>query len=168
MPNSDDRRTYSIRQLCREFGATARALRFYEDKGLLSPSRRGQTRVFSSRDRARLRLILQGKRVGFSLAEIRDMLELYDRKDGGATQMAASLGRFRAQLDKLKAQREDIDAAIDTLTVGCAWIEQRLAEFRPDLLPQADDYHSVLKARLGDEDDEDEDAPLPRNARTRS
>jgi DNA-binding transcriptional MerR regulator len=151
MAPADDRRTYSIRQLCREFGVTARALRFYEDKELLFPDRRGQTRVFSHRDRARLQLILQGKRVGFSLTEIREMLDLYDRKDGQAQQLAASLKRFRAQVETLKRQREAVDAAIDELTRGCAWIERRLAEVRPDLLPQADDYHSLLSQRLGDE-----------------
>jgi DNA-binding transcriptional MerR regulator len=151
MAPADDRRTYSIRQLCREFGVTARALRFYEDKELLFPDRRGQTRVFSHRDRARLQLILQGKRVGFSLVEIRELLDLYDRKDGQATQLAASLKKFRAQIETLKRQREAVDAAIDELSQGCGWIEQRLSETRPDLLPQAEDYHSLLSRQLGDE-----------------
>lgn len=70
MSAHDDLPTYSIRQLCREFGATARALRFYEDKGLLNPARKGQTRVYTSRDRARLKLILRGRRIGFTLSEI--------------------------------------------------------------------------------------------------
>ncbi len=166
MASADDRRTYSIRQLCREFDVTARALRFYEDKDLLHPARRGQTRVYSSRDRARLQLILRGKRVGFSLVEIREMLDLYDRKDGGAVQMAVSLAKFRAQLETLKKQREDIEAAIETLTTGCAWMEQRLTEFRPDLLPQADDYAAALRAYLGDEDDEED--LQPKTARSRS
>jgi DNA-binding transcriptional MerR regulator len=158
MPVEDRRDTFTIRQLCREFGVTARALRFYEDKGLLAPDRRGQSRIFSSRDRARLKLILRGKRVGFSLSEIREMLDLYDRKDGGAVQMAVSLPRYRAQLETLKRQRADLDAAIETLVDGCEWMERRLAEFRPDLLPQASDYESVLRARL----DHDHDEPLPR------
>ena len=76
MATADDHRTYSIRQLCREFGATARALRFYEDKGLLNPARKGQTRVYDARDRARLKLILRGRRIGFSLQEIQETLEL--------------------------------------------------------------------------------------------
>src|SRR3712207_6067081 len=111
-------RAYSIRQLCREFGVTPRALRFYEDKGLLAPERRGQTRVYSSRDRARLQLILRGKRVGFSLGEIGEMLELYDRQDGGATQMAASLSKFRERVVALRAQRDDIEKAIVELETG--------------------------------------------------
>jgi DNA-binding transcriptional MerR regulator len=148
-----DLRTWSIRQLCREFGVTARALRFYEDKGLLFPSRRGQTRVFHARDRARLRLIVEGKQLGFSLGDIREMLDLYDRKDGGAQQLAVSLAKFRTQIETLKQQRQAVESALETLTQGCAWIEKRLEEFRPDLLPQADKYHSTLIARLGDESD---------------
>lgn len=148
-------RTYSISQLCREFEATPRALRFYEDKGLLNPARAGQSRVYSSRDRARLKLILQGKRVGFGLAEIGEMLDLYDRDDGRVAQMAVSLQRFRARVDALRRQREDIDSAIETLEEGCGWLEARLAEVRPDLLPRAADYESVLRERLG----EGEDAP---------
>ena len=142
------RRAWSIRQLCREFDVTPRALRFYEDKGLLSPERRGMTRIYSARDRARLQLILRGKRVGFSLAEIAEMLALYDREDGGATQMAASLVRFRQRVAELRRQRDDLDKAIAELEAGCAWIEQKLSETRPDLLPQARDYDSVLSARL--------------------
>ncbi len=141
-------RTWSIRQLCREFDVTPRALRFYEDRGLLSPARRGSTRIYSHRDRARLQLILRGKRVGFSLAEIGEMLALYDRQDGGAVQMAASLGKFRERVADLKRQRDDLDKAITELEQGCAWIEERLSEMRPDLLPQAADYESILTARL--------------------
>src|SRR5215217_4614736 len=112
MATADDHRTYSIRQLCREFSATARALRFYEDKGLLSPSRNGQTRVYDARDRARLKLIMRGRRVGFSLQEIREMIDLYDRKDGNAAQMAVALPRYQAQIETLKAQRQDLEGAI--------------------------------------------------------
>jgi DNA-binding transcriptional MerR regulator len=167
MAPAEDRRTFSIRQLCREFGVTARALRFYEDKDLLHPSRRGQTRVYSARDRARLQLILQGKRVGFSLVEIREMLDLYDRKDGNAVQMAVSLKKFRRQLDALQRQREDLDAAIKLLATGCTWLEHRLTQFRPDLLPQAEDYAAALRPSLGD-DDHDHDDFQPKTARSRS
>lgn len=169
MTEADERApaVFTIRQLCREFGVTARALRFYEDKDLLHPRRRGQARVYAARDRARLKLIVRGKRVGFSLSEIRDLLDLYDRKDGGLLQMAVSLKRFRDQLEVLRRQREDVEAAIETLETGCAWMEERLAEAPPDLLPQAADYDSVLRARLGDPD---EDAPYPafKTARSRS
>ena len=150
---ADDHRTYSIRQLCREFGATARALRFYEDKGLLTPARKGQTRVYGARDRARLKLILRGRRIGFSLQEIQDMLDLYDRKDGNAQQMAIALRRHRAQIEALKAQREDLDAAINTAEEACAAMEERLTNTRPVLLPGADEYASLLKSRLNHDED---------------
>jgi DNA-binding transcriptional MerR regulator len=123
-------------------------LRFYEDKGLLSPGRDGMNRVYNHRDRVRLQLILRGKRVGFSLAEIRDILDLYDEKDGAAAQMAKSLKKFRERVVELKAQREDIDGAITTLEEGCLRLEAQLKDLRPDLLPQAADYDQVLRARL--------------------
>ncbi len=141
-------RTFAIRQLCVEFGVTPRALRFYEDKGLLSPGRDGMNRVYNHRDRVRLQLILRGKRVGFSLSEIRDILDLYDEKDGGAAQMAKSLKKFRERIIALKAQRDDIDGAILALEDGCVRLESQLESVRPDLLPQAADYDSVLRARL--------------------
>ena len=108
--------SFSIGELAREFGVTLRALRFYEDKGLLHPHRRGQSRVYSRRDRARLKLILMGKRVGFSLSEIREMLELYDLKSGQVTQLRFAAEKFRAQIQSLEAQRSDIDEAIRDLT----------------------------------------------------
>lgn len=141
-------RTFTIRQLCVEFKVTPRALRFYEDKGLLAPARDGMNRVYNHRDRARLQLILRGKRVGFSLSEIREILELYDEKDGGAAQMARSLKKFRERIEALKSQREDIEGAIQALEDGCVHLESQLAHIRPDLLPKADAYDSVLRARL--------------------
>ncbi|KQW82544.1 MerR family transcriptional regulator [Brevundimonas sp. Root1279] len=148
MATADDHRTYSIRQLCREFGATARALRFYEDKGLLTPARKGQTRVYDARDRARLKLILRGRRIGFSLQDIQDMLDLYDRKDHNAHQMAVALRRHRAQIAALKQQLEDIEGAIQTAEDACQWMELKLSEHRPDLLPGADEYANLMDARL--------------------
>jgi DNA-binding transcriptional MerR regulator len=141
-------RTYTIRNLCVEFKVTPRALRFYEDKGLLNPRRQGLNRVYTYRDRARLQLILQGKRVGLSLAEIREILELYDRKDGGAAQLAKSLEKWRERIVALEAQRQDIDGAIHELEKGVAWAESRLKELRPDLLPQAADYDVAMRERL--------------------
>ena len=141
-------RTYTIRQLCDEFSVTARALRFYEDKGLLSPKRDGMNRVYGYRDRARLTLILRGKRVGLSLSEIREILDLYKAEDGGAAQNARSLKKFRERIVAFEAQREDIDHAIAELRTACDRLEEFLAKTRPDLLPQAQDYDSVLRARL--------------------
>lgn len=130
-------RTFTIRQLCREFAVTPRALRFYEDKGLLSPTRSGMNRVYSPRDRARLLLILRGKRVGFSLSEIREMLDLYDEDDIHVTQMATSITRFRKRIVELEAQKVEIGLAIEGLRTTCSAVEARLGELRPDLLKSA-------------------------------
>jgi DNA-binding transcriptional MerR regulator len=143
-----ERRTYTIRQLCREFEVTPRALRFYEDKGLLAPSRAGLNRVYSHRDRGRLQLILRGKRIGLPLAEIGDLLDLYDQGDGGVTQMARALKTFRQRLVDLRQQRIDIEDSIAMLGEACERLEARLKDTRPDLLPQANDYEQVLRARL--------------------
>jgi DNA-binding transcriptional MerR regulator len=141
-------RTFTIRNLCVEFKVTPRALRFYEDKGLLYPAREGMNRVYNHRDRARLQLILRGKRVGLSLSEIREILDLYDENDGGAAQMAKSLRKFRERILALEAQREDIDGAIEQLRGGCERMERQLTQLRPDLLPRAADYDQVLRSRL--------------------
>ena len=139
-------RTFTIRQLCLEFKCTPRALRFYEDKGLLSPARQGLNRVYSYKDRARLQLILNGKRVGLMLAEIREILQLYDKDDGGATQNAKALRKFRERIVAFEQKREDINQAIKELYEACANLEQRLAKERPDLLPSAEEYDKVLRA----------------------
>jgi DNA-binding transcriptional MerR regulator len=108
--------TFTIGELAREFDVTHRTLRFYEDKGLVSPRRRGLNRIYSRRDRARLKLVILGKKVGFSLAEIKEMLELYDLKDGQATQLQMALTRFTEQIGLLRRQKQDIEQAIDELT----------------------------------------------------
>ena len=154
MATADDHRTYSIRQLCREFGATARALRFYEDKGLLTPARKGQTRVYTARDRARLKLIMRGRRIGFTLQEIQEMLDLYDKKEHNVHQMAIALPRHRARIEALKQQLEDIQGAIETAEEACAWMEQTLSQHRPDLLPGADAYANLLSERLNNPDNQ--------------
>jgi DNA-binding transcriptional MerR regulator len=143
-------RTYTIRQLCLEFKCTPRALRFYEDKGLLNPARDGLNRVYSYRDRGRLVLILRGKRVGLSLAEIGEILDLYEADDTGAQQAARSLRKFRERIVALEQQKRDIDHAIEELQKGISAMEKRLAETRPDLLPRAADYDQVLRRRLDD------------------
>lgn len=141
-------RTFTIRQLCTEFKATPRALRFYEDKGLLTPARDGMNRVYSYKDRARLILILRGKRVGLSLQEIREILELYGEEDEVAQQNAHSLKKFKEKIVVLEQQREDIDGAIAELHAACDRLEKHLANQRPDLLPKAADYDQMLRARL--------------------
>jgi DNA-binding transcriptional MerR regulator len=120
--------TFSIAELAAEFRVTARAIRFYEDKGMLRPARLGLQRVFSRRDRARLSLILRGKRLGFSLAEIREMLDLYDLGDGQRQQMQVTLSRARERLVQLEEQRRDIEDAINELRDGMSSVEAFLAE----------------------------------------
>jgi DNA-binding transcriptional MerR regulator len=129
-------RTFTIRQLCQEFDCTPRALRFYEDKGLISPERDGMNRVYSYKDRARLQLILRGKRVGLALSEIGEILDLYELGDGGATQNAISLAKFRDRIRALESQRLDIDLAVDVLKESCSRLEDQLRRTRPELLEQ--------------------------------
>ena len=112
-----------IAQVCREFGVTPRALRFYEDQGLLSPVRREQVRIYSDRDRARLTLILRGRRAGFTLREIRELLDLYDN-EGRIAQQAQALPRFKAQLDVLEARRRQLDEAIEALKAASTRLSQ--------------------------------------------
>nr|WP_320143452.1 MerR family DNA-binding transcriptional regulator [uncultured Cohaesibacter sp.] len=107
--------SYSIGDLASEFGVTLRTLRFYEDKNLLNPRRDGVNRVYSRRDRARLKLVLMGKKVGFSLTEIKEMLDLYDLRDGQVPQLRAALDRFSLHINILRQQRADVDQAIADL-----------------------------------------------------
>ena len=120
--------TYSITQLCREFNVTPRALRFYEQKGLLSPSRRGWTRIFNYRDRARLKLILRGKKVGFTLAEIKEMLDLYNLKDGQLAQLKLASRKMAERLVALRQQRVELEEAIEDLEHTCKIVDGMLKE----------------------------------------
>ena len=104
-----------IGDLADQFGITLRALRFYEDKGLITPQRSGTTRLYSYRDRARLKLILLGRKVGFSLREVKQLLDLYNPSEANATQLRATLEKTAKQQDKLIAQRNAIDEAISEL-----------------------------------------------------
>ena len=106
---------YTIGDLSREFGVTTRTIRHYEDEGLLSPTREGQNRVYRSRDRVRLKLVLRGKRLGFSLKEIKDLIELYDAPEGEAAQLRRFIGKIRARRNELAAQKQDIEAVLDEL-----------------------------------------------------
>ena len=125
LPDHSERQSYSITDLSEEFGVTARALRFYEDEGLISPERQGLTRIYSRRDRARLAWILRGKRVGFSLTEIREMIDLYDADEEHEAQRRVTVDKCEARIDLLTRQKDDIDAAIAELASFVATIEQR-------------------------------------------
>ncbi|MBM1690139.1 MerR family transcriptional regulator [Sulfitobacter geojensis] len=116
----------TIRQMCDTFDVTPRTLRFYEAKELLFPIREGQKRLFTNRDRARLKLILRGKRFGFSLEEIRQLLDLYHRGDQQKTQITRALDIARDRLTDMLAQREDLDAAIDDLKEQLKWGEKMM------------------------------------------
>ncbi|MEM1199797.1 MAG: MerR family DNA-binding transcriptional regulator [Pseudomonadota bacterium] len=121
-------RRYTITQLCREFDVTPRTLRFYEQKDLLHPAREGMNRIFSYRDRARLSLILRGKKVGFSLDDIKEMLDLYNLKDGQVTQLQVARSKGLAQLEHLKDQRVALDDAITDLERAIEIVEGMLTE----------------------------------------
>ena len=107
--------TFGIAELAREFAVTTRTIRFYEDKNLLSPVRQGQRRVYSLRDRVRLRLIMRGKRLGFALDEIRQMIDLYDVDPSEVTQLHHFLDKIRERQAQLIAQKHDISETLTEL-----------------------------------------------------
>lgn len=121
--------TYAtIGEMCAEYDVTPRTLRFYEQKDLLHPRREGQKRLFTKRDKARLKLILQGKRFGFSLDEIRELLDLYNIDDQQTTQLARTYERAKVRLEAMIAQRAELDEAIEDLRKNIAWGEKVLNE----------------------------------------
>jgi len=111
----------TIRQMCDAFNVTARTLRFYEAKELISPIRQGQKRLFTKRDRARLKLILRGKKFGFSLEDIRQLLEMYYMEDQQATQLKNTFQLANKRLAELKEQRDDLDQTIRELEAQIEW-----------------------------------------------
>jgi DNA-binding transcriptional MerR regulator len=120
--------TMNIRDMCAEYDVTPRTLRFYEAKELLFPIREGQRRLFTKRDRARLKLILRGKRFGFSLEEIRQLLDLYHMDDSQHTQLSTTYEFAKRHLDAMERQRAELDEAIAELKEQMVWGASRLAE----------------------------------------
>jgi DNA-binding transcriptional MerR regulator len=112
MTSSISQSKYSISDLSKEFDITTRSIRFYEDQGLITPARKGQTRIYNQRDKVRLKLILRGKRLGFSLAETGRLFELYDVDKTSATQLSSMMMLITQKKDDLKQQLEDINAVL--------------------------------------------------------
>jgi DNA-binding transcriptional MerR regulator len=135
---SGQERSYSISALAQEFALTTRAIRFYEDEGLLTPLRRGRVRVYGERERVRIKLILRGKRLGLSLSEIRELFDLYAATRNERPQLAMFVQMLAERRAMLLQQREDIDAVlaeIATLERDC---RRRLKAGEPDAEPRHD------------------------------
>ena len=135
--------TFTITDLSEEFGITPRTIRFYEGEGLITPARSGLNRIYSRRDRGRLILILRGKRVGFSIKEIREMLDLYDLGDGQVEQARHLIAKSRERIEALVRQREDIDQAISELEEGCQGAEKLLRKRGVALNKEKAEAHGV-------------------------
>jgi len=129
---SDMTQTFTVTQLCREFDVTPRALRFYEAKGLLHPAREGMRRRFDQRDRARLALILRGKRFGFSLAEIGELLDLYDTDNTQVSQLTRTMEVAGRRLDAMRNQRDELTIAIEELQKQMNFVANLLVEKKND------------------------------------
>lgn len=131
-PANAPTRTWTIAELSDEFGVTARALRFYEERGLLTPERVGSQRIYSERDRVRLHWIERAKSVGFSLTEAGEMLDLYDLDDNRLVQRRVTLERCREQLTKLERQQNDIVWAMGILRDFIEEVEATMAKSRKE------------------------------------
>ncbi|MEH8228427.1 MerR family DNA-binding transcriptional regulator [Aeromonas veronii] len=128
MNNKDEGRRFSISELAREFDITTRSIRFYEDQGLLNPAREGQTRIYSKQDRVRLKLTLRGKRLGFSLAEIRELFDLYDADKSSRTQLQTMMGLVEEKRETLQQQMEDIRMVLLELDAAEQRCQQALSQ----------------------------------------
>ncbi len=125
----DDAEGYAkIGEMAKAFGVTLRTLRFYEDKGLLAPRREGSLRLYSRRDRARLKLIMLGRKIGFSLRDVKQMIDLYDPSGSNAKQLRLTLDKSEKQMGRLQKQRAAIDEAIGDLEALMDTIRRMLSE----------------------------------------
>lgn len=130
-------KAYSISELAQEFGVTTRTLRHYEDQGLVTPTREGINRIYSHRDRVRLKLALRGKRLGFSLSELRELFQLYDLANDERRQLeefAVKLERRRAQLEQ---QREDVEVMLNEINFFATQCQRLLADADTGKAPPA-------------------------------
>jgi len=135
---SEKTNTYTISELANEFGVTSRALRLYEESALLAPKREGTRRIYGERDRVRLRLILRGKRLGWSLAEIRESFDLYDSSMGEEAQLLYLLEKLDARRDILETQKQDVELALKDL--------ERIADNARGVLSNIESGTTKLKA----------------------
>ena len=129
-PDDSGTRTYGIGELAAEFGVTSRALRLYEEEGLLDPERDGTRRIYNERNRVRLRLILRGKRLGWSLAEIRESFDLYDSDRGEEAQLESMLEKLAQRREMLERQKRDVDHALEEVERLASDAEAALAGIR--------------------------------------
>lgn len=125
--SEQDAEMWRIGDLAKEFNLTLRTLRFYEDKGLLAPARKGTTRLYSRQDRARLKLIVTGRKIGFSVREIKQMIDLYDPQGSNIRQLKVAFQKATKQMDRLLNQREAIDEAITELSHAMEIVRDKLA-----------------------------------------
>lgn len=126
--SEEKRAEFRIGDLSREFGVTLRTLRFYEDRGLLSPERRGTTRIYSRRDRMRLRLVLLAKILGFSLTEAKQLIDVYHQPDGQRKQLKVALSRFEEQREILEEQRREIEESLDAMRLTTNFVSDCLSK----------------------------------------
>ncbi|WP_417501149.1 MerR family transcriptional regulator [Marinobacter sp.] len=143
------KRTFSIGELSSEFDVTTRSIRFYEDQGLLKPTRRGQTRIFSTKDKVRLKLILRGKRMGFSLAETRELFDLWDETPTGnekqLLKMLTILSNKRAHMEQQKSDIAMAEMEIDTAEARCREALTELQKKKKQQAPANDEPENVAK-----------------------
>ena len=130
MTNSKEEQTFTIGELAKEFDITPRSIRFYEEQGLITPSRTGQNRIYNNKDRVRLKLILRGKRLGFSLAEVNNLFELYDTNPDSAIQLETMLSMTDQKRAVLRQQLEDIQMLMGELDGVEARCREELAELK--------------------------------------